>query len=78
MTASQSFSRRQVLSWSAAAVGAASLPVQAQSPTKIVSTPQRLSRADIVESYAVSIVIFSPSARIESKLEIVIGLSPCK
>jgi len=36
MTASQSFSRRQVLSWSAAAVGAASLPVQAQSPTKIV------------------------------------------
>ena len=36
MTASRPFSRRQVLSWSAAAVGAAALPVQAQSPTKIV------------------------------------------
>ena len=36
MTAFQGFSRRQVLSWSAAAVGAATLPVQAQTPTKIV------------------------------------------
>lgn len=36
MTAFQGFSRRQVLSWSAAAVGAATLSVQAQTPTKIV------------------------------------------
>ncbi len=36
MTAFQGFSRRQLLSWSAAAVGAATLPVQAQTPTKIV------------------------------------------
>ena len=36
MTAFLGFSRRQLLSWSAAAVGAATLPVQAQTPTKIV------------------------------------------
>ena len=36
MTAFQGFSRRQVLSWSAAALGAAAVPVQAQMPTQIV------------------------------------------
>ena len=36
MTASQGFSRRQVLTWSAAALGAGAVTAQAQTPTKIV------------------------------------------